>query len=80
MDEKRFTLRMDGTLFNEISDLAASHRRSVAKEIECAIAEYLRREQESHIIDKYGLDPSHEDAVKELRELKALRDKFNEFK
>lgn len=41
MEDKRFTLRMDGELFKEISQLAKNNRRSVAKEIECAIAEYL---------------------------------------
>lgn len=41
MDEKRFTLRMDSKLFNDISNYAKLHRRSVAKEIECAVAEYI---------------------------------------
>lgn len=42
MDEKRFTLRMDGELFDEISNIAKEHRRSTAKEIEVAVALYLR--------------------------------------
>lgn len=45
---KRFTLRMDSKLFDSISSYAKAHRRSVAKEIECAIEQYLfnLREQE----------------------------------
>lgn len=40
--EKRFTLRMDSRLFEQISVIAKEHRRSIAKEIECAIEEYVR--------------------------------------
>lgn len=39
--DKRFTLRMDAQLFEKISDLAQKHRRSVAKEIEEAVARYV---------------------------------------
>ena len=42
-DSKRFTLRMDSKLFDSISVIAKSHRRSVAKEIECAVDEYIQR-------------------------------------
>lgn len=38
---KRFTLRMDSRLFEQISHVAKLHRRSVAKEIECAVESYL---------------------------------------
>lgn len=38
---KRFTLRMDTQLFDTISAIAKEHRRSVAKEIEQAIACYI---------------------------------------
>ncbi len=38
---KRFTLRMDSKLFESISAVAKYHRRSVAKEIEQAISDYL---------------------------------------
>lgn len=41
MEEKRFTLRMDLDLFNEISEYAVKHRRSVAKEIEFIVAQYI---------------------------------------
>lgn len=41
VEEKRFTLRMDGELFQKISLLAEKNRRSVAKEIEWAIAKHL---------------------------------------
>ena len=40
--EKRFTLRMDSRLFEQISVIAKEHRRSIAKEIECAIEEYVQ--------------------------------------
>lgn len=40
--EKRFTLRMDSKLFEQISIIAKEHKRSIAKEIECAIEEYVR--------------------------------------
>ena len=39
--DKRFTLRMDAELFENISKSARIHRRSVAKEIEQAVEEYL---------------------------------------
>lgn len=45
MEEKRFTLRMDSELFEIISKLARVHRRSIAKEIEQAVAEYIMRER-----------------------------------
>ena len=38
--DKRFTLRMDKTLFNRITQLAKHNRRSIAKEIETAVAMY----------------------------------------
>jgi transcriptional regulator with XRE-family HTH domain len=38
--EKRFTLRIDRNLFNRISASAKMNRRSIAKEIECAIEVY----------------------------------------
>lgn len=40
-EEKRFTLRMDKVLFEQISHVAKLNRRSVAKEIEYAVALYL---------------------------------------
>ena len=49
--EKRFTLRMDEGLFNEISKIAQAHRRSVAKEIECAIADYIVEVYENELQD-----------------------------
>jgi len=53
MEEKRFTLRMDGELFDEISELASIHRRSAAKEIECAVAKYIHDHREKEILDDY---------------------------
>lgn len=45
MEVKRFTLRMEPNLFIRISKLAKLHRRSAAKEIEQAVAEYVMRER-----------------------------------
>ena len=39
--DKRFTLRMDAALFERISNCAKINRRSVAKEIETAVAMYV---------------------------------------
>ena len=41
-DVKRFTLRMDVSLFKSIAMLAKKNRRSVAKERECAIDRYVK--------------------------------------
>ena len=38
---KRFTLRMDADLFERVSQSAKANRRSVAKEVEQAVVEYL---------------------------------------
>lgn len=46
-EEKRFTLRMDSGLFEDISKIAKVHKRSVAKEIEYAIELYVREIIES---------------------------------
>lgn len=40
--EKRFTLRMNADVFEQIARSAKEHRRSVAKEIEEAVAFYLK--------------------------------------
>lgn len=40
MTEKRFTLRMDGALFEVIKTQADKNKRSVAKEIEFILEEY----------------------------------------
>ena len=39
--DKRFTLRMDAELFERIAQSAKANRRSIAKEIEQAVEEYL---------------------------------------
>ena len=39
--EKRFTLRIDHGLFDRISASAKMNKRSIAKEIECAIEAYI---------------------------------------
>ena len=42
MDEKRFTLRMNGELFQQVEELAKEHKRSVAKEIEYLVEEQIK--------------------------------------
>ena len=46
--EKRFTLRMDMALFERLERCAKLNRRSVAKEIETAVAMYLDYAEEQH--------------------------------
>lgn len=78
MDEKRFTLRMDAKLFEEISKLAADHRRSVAKEIECAIAKYVYTTEfeDIKLRTEFG-QISHDQGTEELKKLVDLIDKIN---
>ena len=40
-DQKRFTLRMDQELFEQIQEQAAKNKRSVAKEIEYLLSQHL---------------------------------------
>lgn len=41
MEEKRFTLRMDGELFELVRESAEKNKRSVAKEIEFILSQAL---------------------------------------
>jgi len=41
--EKRFTLRMDEHLFNEVKRLAEKNKRSVAKEIEYLVEQQITK-------------------------------------
>lgn len=41
MEERRFTMRMDKELYDQIEELAAEHNRSVAKEIQFAVSNYI---------------------------------------
>lgn len=72
MEEKRFTLRMNGLLFEEISQYAEINRRSVAKEIEFAIAKYLHDLKHKEILDKYkdekNISDMAEEAMKKIFE------------
>ncbi|MEK5175112.1 Arc family DNA-binding protein [Heyndrickxia sp. FSL W8-0496] len=43
-EQKRFTLRMDGELFETIKERAEKNKRSVAKEIELLLETYLEQE------------------------------------
>lgn len=42
MEEKRFTLRMDKELFEKVKAMAEENRRSVAKEIEYQLSQYIK--------------------------------------
>lgn len=46
-DQKRFTLRMDADLFKEIEKRAEENKRSIAKEIEYLLENYIKT-QEKH--------------------------------
>lgn len=58
MEEKRFTLRMNGDLFNELAESAKKNRRSTAKEIECAIAFYLKDQKAKEQLNNTSVDKS----------------------
>ncbi|MDL2317587.1 hypothetical protein LJC74_00645 [Eubacteriales bacterium OttesenSCG-928-A19] len=78
MEEKRFTLRMDAEIFSEISMLAKDHRRSVAKEIECAVAKYIY--DEKHKAYLAAVDPEDAGAAKvHLKNLLLLEKKYGRF-
>lgn len=41
-NQKRYTLRMDLKIFNEVEKRATEYKRSIAKEIEFCIEQYLK--------------------------------------
>lgn len=45
-DQKRFTLRMDADLFETIKERAELNKRSIAKEIEHLLENYLKKEDD----------------------------------
>ena len=78
MDEKRFTLRMDGSLFEDICLLAKKHRRSTAKEIEYAIAKYVLAEKRAEIMKNEDIDNlSGDDARAQIRSILNLYEKYD---
>jgi len=77
MEEKRFTLRMNGELFVEISDYANKHRRSTAKEIEYAIAKYLFEIHRKELLKKYKeTSPDTRNSNESFSDLLALEEKY----
>jgi hypothetical protein len=46
-DQKRFTLRMDGELFETIKERAEKNKRSIAKEIEHLLENYIQDEDKA---------------------------------
>lgn len=80
-EEKRFTLRMDAELFDEIAEAAKIHRRSTAKEIEYAIALYLEDLAKKNLLN--GLDVNNmtnEEAKTHLKKLNDIQEKYKTFK
>ena len=56
---KRVTLCMDADLFERVSQSAKTNRRSVAKEVEQAVSEYLTNHEPKRS-DRYETDrPNH---------------------
>ena len=47
MEEKRFTLRLDGELFENIKAIAKKHKRSIGREIEFILETYLSQTDDS---------------------------------
>lgn len=54
--EKRFTLRMDSGLFDQIAAIAKEHRRSTAKEIEEAVYLYVEKFMDDVISEQINSD------------------------
>lgn len=80
VEEKRFTLRMDGELFEEISEYASLHRRSVAKEIELAIAKYIHDLKISEELNVYDpVTATSEEAKESLRRQVEISKKYRVF-
>lgn len=46
-DQKRFTLRMDSDLFKQIEERASENKRSIAKEIEFLLEQYIKENKDS---------------------------------
>ncbi len=69
-EEKRFTLRMDSKLFNEIKRSAEKNRRSIAKEIEYILFQWTKLDPNAHYdhYDTFGIEvdgkPLYEDEEK----------------
>ena len=47
-EQKRFTLRMDGKLFEQIAERAAENKRSIAKEIEFLLEQHIKTEDKEN--------------------------------
>lgn len=81
MEEKRFTLRMDAELFQEISALAKKNRRSTAKEIEYAIAKYISEIKSSDLLHSADINKLSSDESKNmLKQLNNINKKYDRFK
>lgn len=77
--DKKFTLRMDSNLFNEIAEIAENNRRSVAKEIEQAIASSIYEYRKAELIKRFKTfgDPPPEGTSDRLfQEILALDKKY----
>lgn len=69
---------MDRKLFEEISLLAKANRRSIAKEIEHAVAQYILKQKESDILELVGQEEqlSSEKAMEYLKKLQELHTRY----
>ena len=52
MVDKRYTLRMEETLFNKLAQTAKENRRSIAKQIELLVAQYYEPPKEVEVSDE----------------------------
>ena len=78
--EKRFTLRMDADLFNDIFTAAVKNRRSTAKEIERAVAFYLMEMFQMKTALSIDIDAvTPEQAQEILRKVLAIHGKYDAF-
>ena len=47
-DDKRFTLRMDNTLFEKIAAAAKENNRSIGREIEYILKQYVKSQENNN--------------------------------
>jgi len=79
-DEKQFTVRMDEDLYGDLIQAAKDNRRSIAKEIESAVAYYLREMRKKRVLRNVDVDKLDEESSKAfIKKLIAIDDKYKIF-
>lgn len=79
-NEKQFTVRMDEDLYSDLIQAAKDNRRSIAKEIESAVAYYLREMNKKRILHNIDVDKMDEESSKAfIKKLIAIDEKYNIF-